>query len=499
MAKRVSVTLPSSPWVAVSGSTDSRALVRTLHNAREQLLQGATPSGLRSVVERSWRRCESESFTKPPEFQLTPDVEERWLTSPLQHAQPILRELSGELDSAGRQVLIVTDADAVILWLAGDHASRSAAEASGARVGARWSEDAAGTNGMGTALAEGHAVQIFGPEHLVPVASRWVCSAAVVRDPETGEAIGTIDISGATSNAHANTLSLVKIAARSIESVLGARISAERAALVEREGHAVRAGHARALVAPNGMVVLSQTPSAPGARIQLPGKDGGIVILDGRPAFAEPVAGGFVLWPTGEEPVTGGSLRIRTLGCSAATLTIDGRDVALSRRHSEILVLLALRPQGLTDAEVAAELYGIDGRPVSARAEISRLRRDLGSVLTTSPYRLCRHMAADFQEVAALVRRGDVDAALRSYPGPLLSRSCVPSIVEQREALEYALRDALLAARDPDLLLRWLDHPSGRDDLHVCRVLLGMLDQDDPRRAIVTSRLRRLCASVPAL
>lgn len=499
MAKRVSLTLPSSPWVAVSASTDSRALVRTLQDAREQLLQGATPSGLRSVVERSWRRCETECFEESSKFPHASDAEERWSTSPLLHAEPILRELSSELDSAGRQILIVTDADAVILWLAGDNASRAAAEASGARVGVRWSEDAVGTNGMGTALAEGHAVQIFGPEHLAPVASRWVCSAAVVRDPETRESIGTIDISGATSNAHANTLSLVKIAARSIESLLGARIAAERAAFVDREGDAVRSGRARALVAPNGTVVLSQRPSPSGTRVQLPAQDGGIVMLDGRPAFAEPVAGGFVLWPAGDEPLTRGSLRIRTLGRSEAALTVDGRDVTLSRRHSEILVLLALRPEGLTDAEVAAELYGVDGRPVSARAEISRLRRDLGSVLTTSPYRLCRPLTADFQEVAGLVRRGDLDAALRSYPGPLLSRSRVPAIVEQREALEYSLRGALLAAHDPDLLLRWLDHPSGRDDLHACRVLLGMLGQDEPRRAIVTGRLRRLCASAATL
>ena len=56
----------------------------------------------------------------------------------------------------------------------------------------------------------------------------------------------------------------------------------------------------------------------------------------------------------------------------------DGRTVTLSRRHSELMVLLALRPDGMTAEEIAIALHGDFGKPVTARAELSRLRRILG-------------------------------------------------------------------------------------------------------------------------
>ena len=59
-----------------------------------------------------------------------------------------------------------------------------------------WSEDSAGTNAIGTALAIDHAVQVFSAEHFLADQHAWWCSAAPIHDPVTGALLGVVDISG---------------------------------------------------------------------------------------------------------------------------------------------------------------------------------------------------------------------------------------------------------------------------------------------------------------
>ena len=64
-------------------------------------------------------------------------------------------------------------------------------------------------------------------------------------------------------------------------------------------------------------------------------------------------------------------LRIWALGGDGARLFGDGRELTLSRRHSEIVVLLAAQPPGLSTEQLALELFGEAGKPVGVRAEVS--------------------------------------------------------------------------------------------------------------------------------
>ena len=56
-------------------------------------------------------------------------------------------------------------------------------------------------------------------------------------------------------------------------------------------------------------------------------------------------------------PRAPGSVQLSALGREEALLVTDGRKVSLSRRHSEIVTLLARRPDGLTGDELLTELY----------------------------------------------------------------------------------------------------------------------------------------------
>ncbi|MGO4430761.1 transcriptional regulator, partial [Streptomyces sp. MCAF7] len=83
---------------------------------------------------------------------------------------------------------------------------------------------------------------------------------------------------------------------------------------------------------------------------------------------------------------------LTALGRDEALLLAEGRRLRLGPRHSEIMVLLAAHPEGLSGDRLALELYGeqADRRsPVTLRAELSRLRRLVGPLLGSRPYRLC--------------------------------------------------------------------------------------------------------------
>jgi DNA-binding response OmpR family regulator len=61
----------------------------------------------------------------------------------------------------------------------------------------------------------------------------------------------------------------------------------------------------------------------------------------------------------------------------------------LTRRHAEILTRLhAAGPAGLSAHRLSRELYGDEDHVVTVRAEVSRLRRAIGALVTTNPYRL---------------------------------------------------------------------------------------------------------------
>ncbi|MDQ0989389.1 GAF domain-containing protein [Streptomyces sp. V3I7] len=167
---------------------------------------------------------------------------------------------------------------------------------------------------------------------------------------------------------------------------------------------------------------------------------------------------------------------LTVLGHDEAQLRLDGRRIRLSRRHSELLVLLARHPEGLTGDELLCALYE-DERvtPVTLRAELVRLRRLLGPALLASrPYRLTVPVESDAAAVERRLAAGAVTAAAAAYTGPLLPGSQAPEVARLRRRLADSLRAALITRRDPDLLADWAHAPWGGDDLPVWRALAAV-------------------------
>jgi hypothetical protein len=187
---------------------------------------------------------------------------------------------------------------------------------------------------------------------------------------------------------------------------------------------------------------------------------------------------------------------LESLDVDRGLLRVGGREVELTRRHTEIVVLLAGRRSGMTTEELALALYGERGRPGTVRTELFRLRKLIGPWLAAGRDRLSLSIEADFLNVQALLRAGDPRRAAERYPGPLLPRSEAPGVVELREELDAWVRRAVIATEDREALWAWLDSSSGRDDRPSLRRFLADLPFDDPRRALAASRLGQLRATL---
>jgi len=186
-----------------------------------------------------------------------------------------------------------------------------------------------------------------------------------------------------------------------------------------------------------------------------------------------------------------GRAAVAALGRDEALLTIGGKRIRLGRRHSELLVLLLMHPQGRTGDQLGFDLYAGDLNPVTVRAELSRLRRILGpELLDSRPYRLRSEVDADFLTVTRLLEQGRVADALAAYKGPLLPGSDAPGVAKLRRLIDGRLRTAILTAQDPTLTQTWVHSPWGTDDLEMWESYAGALH--GPAQKLAEERVLQL-------
>ena len=197
--------------------------------------------------------------------------------------------------------------------------------------------------------------------------------------------------------------------------------------------------------------------------------------------------------PAAERPATP---LLEVLGRDRARLTTAARQLELSLRHSELVVLLAEAAaggEGRTAEQLAAECHPGDAAPVTVRAELSRLRRLVGDELVASrPYRLLGPVRSDMDDVRRLLGRGGVGAALDRYPGAVLPRSEAPGVRAARARLSGDLRQAVLASGRPELLVRYGQLPEAADDLGFWQACLAVLPPGSARRTAAAAQVQRL-------
>jgi len=486
-----------NPWVALDVTTDPVARSRELRRIHEHNLAGEAGSSpdIRELVRESWQRSLGAGV-HPDQggapIRLTPsEVEEARARSPLGPAIGVMHSKLSRLDEDARHIVAIADADANLLWVTGDGETCERAREMRFEEGAAWSESEAGTNALGTALALDHPVQIFSAEHVIEAVHPWTCSAAPIHDPRTGKPIGVVDLTADLRTHHPHTLPVAELAAATTESAL--RLRALQITERLREGWETAISGRRtpsALLDEDGWVIAARGIRDLPTRLELTMDEAvrPIVLPDGRCGELEALeTGGVILWLCRRSRVRIPRLRLQFLGQNASAELGSGRRER-GLRSLELLAVLAMHPEGMTTEQLALALYGEQGKAVTVRAQVHRVRACLGArSVEPHPYRLNVPVEADWLEVSRLVGAGRPREALRAYRGPLLAGSDAPDIVEARALLEESLRRSILTTADPELLSRWLAHPSGADDLAAARTLVSVLPCGDPRRAAATA------------
>jgi hypothetical protein len=382
---------------AITPGTDLPQLARQLQRVHDAVIGGSRPPVQpRALVARSWERV--------LEFGLDPDaanqrearrleeLERRRRESPLSLVVEDLLQITRSVADSSTFLMVICDADGVILWRDGAASVRARADRLGFTEGAVWTEQRVGTNAIGTALAEAAPVQLFSAEHFEQAQHPWYCTASPIHDPRTGDLLGIVDVSGPALTLHPAILALVDTAVRLAELQLWRRHEDGLERLRRAAEHVIAtASGPLLLVDDHGWVAQHVGISARG-RIAAPREHTAVAVPGLGLCLPERLAEGWLIRPSS----TAHSRSMITAELTlqpTPVLSVRGEGepwrTSLSRRHAEIVGLLHdASPAGLTAAQLSQRLFGDQEHLVTVRAEISRLRRAIGAVVATHPYRL---------------------------------------------------------------------------------------------------------------
>src|SRR3954466_10827022 len=292
-----------SPWMAVEAGTDLLARARQIQRSWDRLLgEGAlgpefppqATAGMRPMIVESWRRVLAtglEPIDVLPSIEADPsETRERWLEHPLGLLRHVLVEPLQLLAEESGSVVQVTDPSGLTLYLGGPEWLKARAAEMNLVEGARCSETVNGTNGVGTALATDHPVQVFAFEHFSHHHREWVCSGAPIHDRVSGRLVGVIDLSSPWKIAHPRSLELVTAAARTTEQCLLEGRRDQDARLRRRYGDLPRKS-SDLLVNRDGYLLVGDDLAHP-KPLEIPENGGEIAMGDGSRAVAEPLGRG---------------------------------------------------------------------------------------------------------------------------------------------------------------------------------------------------------------
>lgn len=372
--------------------TDLFSLARTLAHTHDAVFTGHAPATEpRPLVGRSWQRMLRRGLDPAGrnERMISPlaEVESRRRATRLRLVIDELTAVLLRMPTAGDFLLVVTDADGIILWRDGATANRRQADRLGFIEGAVWTEDVVGTNAIGTAIAEETSVQLFSAEHFETTQHPWFCTAVPLHDPSTGDLLGVVDISGPALTLHPSVQTLVHTAVRLAEARLTIEHQLSLTRLRDRYSPVLACGTGPALVVDDDGWVAHSRGLHGRDRVDVP-REGRALELPGIGlCLPERIDGGWLLRPTPEHTrvcvrLDHANSLVHITGAQGPTA------VSLTPRRLQIVSAIDLAgPDGISAAALSRAIYGDADHVVAIRAEVSRLRRKLGALLRTRPYR----------------------------------------------------------------------------------------------------------------
>jgi len=179
---------------------------------------------VRPEILRSWELSNAAITPDVVEAPLDDesDTSAYWDGSPLQMAVERVESELRRTAEDGDLVIAVTDEQTRILWTYGGRVMRRKAETVNFVPAGRWDEASVGTNALAITARTGEPSMVFSAEHYASMVHNWVCWAAPLHDPVSGQQIGVIDLSTTWDRTHPIGLATARVMARLIETAMPA-------------------------------------------------------------------------------------------------------------------------------------------------------------------------------------------------------------------------------------------------------------------------------------
>ena len=179
-----------------------------------------------AVIRESWARCVHQHRLDPTRMYEPLILPSHQLREHQHRIEDLLHIARHGLETLYQQVagmgycLLLTDARGVTVDFIGDMALDTSLRRAGLYLGADWSEERAGTCGVGTAIATGEALTVHLDDHFDATHIPLTCTTSPVFDPQ-GQLTAVLDISALSSPQNKDSqhlaLQLVKMYASLIE------------------------------------------------------------------------------------------------------------------------------------------------------------------------------------------------------------------------------------------------------------------------------------------
>lgn len=209
----------------------SHGMDKQCYDTAEQLIRqawhefvekGKVQEGIvRPLILKSWLECRKiglSPFQKKAPYVLSKEeLESRKSQCSifLEVAVPIAMNLYNFVAGSGF-IIAIADSEGYLLEIMGDEDVKENVKQGNFIEGANWSEEFAGTNGVGSCLKYNLPLQICGYEHYCICSHNWTCSGAPIHD-SNGKVIGALDMTAIREKVHSHTLGMIVGAAYAIE------------------------------------------------------------------------------------------------------------------------------------------------------------------------------------------------------------------------------------------------------------------------------------------
>jgi transcriptional regulator of acetoin/glycerol metabolism len=186
-------------------------VLRVIHSESPSIESNANTD----LIHRSWRRCATEHALDPA---MRPDVRietnsrlrecRQQVEDHLHVARAGMEQLYKHVSDLG-YVLLLTDAEGVTLDFIGNDTWDAPLRRAGLALGANWNEIHAGTNGIGTCIAEQSTVICDREDHFYIGHIGLSCTSTPLYDPD-GAFMGALDVSALSSPDRRESLHLAR-------------------------------------------------------------------------------------------------------------------------------------------------------------------------------------------------------------------------------------------------------------------------------------------------